>query len=78
VATQIFHTTDPAANERAAHAAWLEDQTRTVMYDGAERYAVGHRGELEADIDRFMAFETWEWFEVEADFYDPAYFQRDA
>ena len=47
------------------------------MYDSAERYAVGHRGEMKADIDRFMAPETWEWFEVEVDFYDPAYFQRD-
>ena len=47
------------------------------MYDSAERYAVGHRGEMKEAIDRFMAPETWEWFEVEADFYDPAYFQRE-
>jgi hypothetical protein len=76
--TQIFHTTDPAANERAAHAAWLQDHTQTVLYDATERYAVGHRGAMEEDLDRFMAPESWEWFEVEHEFYDPAYLQPDA
>jgi hypothetical protein len=77
VATQIFHTTDPSANERAAHAAWLQDPTQTVLYDGAERYAVGHPGAVEEDLDRFMAPERWEWFEVEPEFYDPTYLQPD-
>jgi hypothetical protein len=77
VATQIFHTTDPVANERAAHAAWLQDRTQTVLYDGAERYAVGCPGAMAEDLDRFMAPESWEWFEVEREFYDPTYFPPD-
>ena len=78
MATQIFHTADPTANERAAHAAWLRDPAQTVLYDGAERYAVGHPGEVEEDLARFMAPERWEWFEVEREFYDPTYLQPDA
>jgi hypothetical protein len=78
LATQIFHTTDPAANERAAHAAWLQDHTQTVLYDETERYAFGPCGAMADDLDRFMAPESWEWFEVEQEFYDPGYFQPDA
>ena len=76
--TQIFHTDDPRANELAAHAAWLLDQTQTVLYDSAERYAVGHRGAMQEDLDRFMAPESWEWWEVEAEFYHPAYWDSEA
>jgi CheY-like chemotaxis protein len=39
---------------------------------------VGHRGAMVDDLDRFMAPESWEWFEVEQEFYDPGYFQPDA
>jgi hypothetical protein len=70
MATQIFATTDPHRNAQQAHMAWCTDQTLTVLADGAGRYAVGHLGEIEEDLDRFMAPEAWEWLEVEQEFYD--------
>ena len=67
--THIYDGADNRQKARLAHEAFRASphQTATIMYDGAGRYAVGFLGEIEEDLDQYMAPDTWTWIEMEGD-----------